>query len=161
MKSDIIEQLADYRGVLGWDSSIEIPLFIKDHPIPQRRSRATEITTVPSADHKTGMDVTTQLLFFGAPDILQVSISGFIITPWDGNQWVTPFGNVTYGEIVSMFLEGVLNRSPTGYPQRRDPDYYITPYGQKYDKPIISVWDTSMTLHPKKQIFSATIYLER
>lgn len=161
MKSDIIQQLADYRGVLGWTNTIEIPLYLKEHTIPQRKPKPTEINSVSSVDHKTGLDTTTQMLFFGAPDVLQTSISGFILTPWAGNSWSTPWGNINYAEVVSYMLEGILNRTPTGRPKRRDPDYYITPYGKKYEKPIIAVWEPAMTNNPKKQTFSATLYLER
>lgn len=172
-RSDILAQVTDkYGGAIGWNSftepytsavrpAFEVSLFIKDSTIPARRTKVTEIYTVPSLDHRSEMDTTTALLFTGAPEMLQVTISGFILTPVVNRVWQTPYGAYTYGEVVSMYLNGELNRTIGAAPQRVDPDYYVAPNGEKYTKPIIANWDTAQTLNMKKQTFSATIYLER
>lgn len=180
MRSDIVAQLADYRGVFGWEAfvdsfsgqtrpKIEVSLYIKETTIPMRKRKMTEINTVEQMDHRSQKSTTTALIFQGAPDILQVQISGWIITPYLNGVWTPtdingtplPYGNVNYGEIIAAYIEGTLNETPGGALLRRDPDYYISPYGQKYDKPIIATWECQYTVNPKKQTFTAVLYLER
>lgn len=170
MKFDAVN-ITKYEGHLVWEAAsttigqrLEIPLFIKDHPIPIRKPKVTEIHTVDTRDHRTGTDVSTHVLFAAAPEILQVSISGWLITPWIGTRWdpkndvgtsiYATVGNLHYGEIIGYLLEG-------RYGGRKDPDYYYSPYGMSYEKPVISTWDFGVTVNPRKQTFQSTIFLER
>src|ERR1700759_2899692 len=151
MRSDINAQLADYRGILGWAQftdaytgtvfkAIEIELYFKDFPIAIRKPKVTEINTISVIDHRSQMDRTTNLLFFGAPDILQVSAGGSIVTPTVSKQYTPkaldgtafPVGNISYGEIVNAFIQGEISRTVAGPGLRVDPAYFISPYGQKY-----------------------------
>lgn len=179
MRSDIYAQLADYRGVLAFPQvtepysgtvykSFEVELYFKDFPIPIRKPKVTEISTVSSIDPRSNFDFSTNLIFFGAPDILQVTGSGFIITPTSNKQFVPkatdgttlPVGNVSCGELVSAYLQGELNRSIRGGFQRVDPSYFISPYGQQYSNPIIFSWELSATVTQRKHQFTIGMYLE-
>lgn len=182
---DIAQMVADYRGVLHWNSfstysngvsltrpALDLPLFIKDHPIPVRKPKVTEVVTVPTIDPFSGKDTHASYLFFGSPDILQVVLSGWIITPkadstsWgatvDGSQSGTSLGLIekSYGDIVAMYIEGEMNQTIGGAWQRKDPDYYITPHGQRYNNPKIATWDIQYTTNMRKQLFNMTLYLE-
>lgn len=184
MRQDITAQLASYKGILGWEQftepysgtvrkKLEVELYIKNMPLPQRKPKFQEINTVDQIDHRSGKDITTRVIFAGATDILQTQVDGFLLTPWTQTQtdrYWTPlaydgsnlgFDRYNYGEIVTMYIEGDMNRNAGGAPQRKDPDYFITPHGQQYSSPVISQWDTQMTVNPRKQQFTMTIYLER
>lgn len=185
MRNNATIQLQQYGGLLvweeytevysgGWRPQMQIPLYIKDFPIPFRNRKNQEVYTRPSQEHITGTETTTKMLFEGAPDILQVQFTGFILTPWDGSTWqlyidgratlggLTPiYSGFTYGEAVEMYVNGQMNRQVTGRPKRRDPDYFVAPYGQKYINPVIASWDTAFTVNPRKQTFSCALYLER
>lgn len=175
MRYDIAQQLTDYRGVLGWNAvggkwpAIEIPLYIKDHPLPLRRPKVTEINTAPLNDPVSGYELSTQTIFFGSPDLLQISITGWMITPKSNNQFspkdisgaALSVGNISYPELVMAFIEGRMNISATGAFNRKDPDYYVTPYGHRYNSPIISAFDASYSPTMKKQTFNMTLLLEK
>lgn len=179
--SDITQQLTDYRGVLGWNSwtdptgasrkAVEVELFCKEHSIPIRKPKFTEVNTLPmltglAQQHNTGV----QAIFWGAPDILQASVSGWIITPYNSltPEWLPKAldgtslgcGNLTYGEYVLSLISGFGNTTPAGAPVRKDPNYYVDPYGHKYDNPIIAAFESQLTTNPRKQTFSMTLYLE-
>lgn len=173
-RQNAVSQLSDYRGVLHWNgftdgkgsvrSAIDIPMYIREHPIPLRKPKLTEVSTIPMKDVAGETDTSTQALFWGTPDLLQIQISGFLITPTVNKQWsITEFAgeNVSYAEIISAYIEGRLNLSSGGMWQRRDPDYYISPGGQRYNNPIISIWEPSYTPNRRKQQFSMTLLLEK
>lgn len=173
-RQNALQQLSDYRGVLHWNSytdgalnlraAIDIPLYIKEHPIPLRKQKLTEINTIPMMDVVGQRDTSTQALFWGTPDLLQIQINGFLVTPTAGSQWAIPEypdENVSYAEIISGYIEGRLNLTAGGMWRRKDPDYYISPGGQKYVKPIISVWEPQYTPVRQKQQFSMTLLLEK
>lgn len=179
MRSDILAQIADYRGVVGWNAftepynntarpAIEVPLYIKEHPIPSRRPKITELASVSDIDSASGFEVSQNYLFRGAPDALQVTISGWTITPMVNSRWDPKdingnslnIGDVSYPEIISAYIEGRMNKTLTGGWQRKDPDYYVTPYGQKYTKPIVNSFDPSFTTNPRKHSFSMSLILE-
>lgn len=182
MRQDIVQQLADYRGVLHWDSfsaydnggvvtrpAVDIPLYIKEHPLPFRKPKPTEIATVPTIDPMSGFDNSWQAVFWGAPDLLQITVSGWIITPIASGAF-TPvdaagsllnLGNISYAELISAYIEGRMNQTIKGASQRKDPTYYISPQGHKYNNPIIAVWDPQYSPTMRKQPFSMTLYLEK
>ena len=175
MRLDIVQQLADYRGVLGWNAvggkwpDIEVPLFIQEHPIPLRKPKLTEVALAGITDPISGKELRTHYIFSGAPELLSLAISGWIITPTASGAF-TPkdkagsnlsLGNVSYGEIILAFIEGHMDISSAGAFNRKDPDYYITPYGQKYNSPIIQAFDLSYTPTMKKQQFNMTLLLEK
>lgn len=176
MRLDIEQQLADYRGVLHWDGfnaydggvlqarpAFDVPLFIKEHPIPTRKPKITEIVTVGTIDPNSGFDLRTEGMFYGAPDPLQVTIQGWIITPTLNNQYNTGYtnaGNMSYADIISAYLEGRMNMNLHGAYQRVDPTYYISPHGHKYPHPIIQSWEPTQTQNMRKVQFSMTMILE-
>lgn len=179
---DIDEQTTDYRGVFGWNAftqplgntsrpAIEIELFIKEHSVPVRKKKLTEINSVSLTDPVSQSEVGTQAIFEGSPEILTVTLSGWVSTPIaggvftpkdkDGNIWTAAAG-LTYAEIVSAMLEGQLDQTIGKAYRRKDPDYFISPYGHKYTKPIISVWEAEgVASYAKKQAFNATLLLEK
>lgn len=177
--SDITAQLASYRGFIGWNGftdaagnvrpPVRIELFIKDHPLPMRKPKFTEVITTSQIDPISKLETGFKGIFFGAPDILQVAVSGWIISPIASKQWALKdangaalsYGNISYAEVVSRYLAGEYNLTVAGAAQRRDPDYYITPYGQQYDKPTVALWDPQYSPTMRKQAFSMTLYLEK
>lgn len=181
MREDIASYVADYRGALGWSAftngfgvsfnSIEVSLYIKDHPVPQRKLKYTEINTVQQIDPYSHLDTSVHGVFPQAPEPLSVSISGWMITPWSSstNTWATKdtsgttlfSGALCYPEIIQFFLDGGMNPNSAGVWQRKDPDYYITPYGMRYNHPIVGSYEFSATTNPKKHQFSMLLYLER
>lgn len=183
MRQDIYQQLASYRGYLEWDTfstaydngalvgrpKVVIELYIKETGVPIRKPKVTEINTIPVKDPLSGFDTRAQALFWGAPDILQVSLSGWIITPLSGNSWATVdsagsalgLGNICYPELIDAYIEGRMNKTINEGTQRRDPDRYITPHGSVYNNPIIAAWDWNFTLNRRKQTFSMTLWLEK
>lgn len=179
MRSDVVAQLSDYRGALGWYSFtdgqsnvrpyMEIELFIKEYPIPYRKPKITEVNTLSNLDSQ-GYDASIQAIFWGSPEPLQVNMNGWLITPYEDARWKLKdkFGNnvftsqnMTYGDVISAYIEGRLNLSSKGAFQRKDPDYFISPHGQQYSNPVITVWEPSYSVHPMKTPFSMTILLER
>lgn len=182
-RQDIYQQLASYRGILGWEAftdaqgnnrpKVEVELYIKDHPIPIRKPKLTEINTVTNFHPYESRETNTQALFFGAPDTLQLAISGWIITPIvvsgtgyafspkDVSGSVLPYGNVSYAEVIGAYISGKLNLSAVGSYQRKDPDYYISPYGHQFLVPTISVWSPQYAVNMKRQAFSMTLLLEK
>lgn len=164
---NVVSQLANYKGILGWDAisggpgATEVELYIKDHPIPVRRTKPTEVANVSQIDPRSNLETAFAGIFFSTPDILQVAISGWLITPTSSNQWSTSFGNISYGEVVANYISGEYSTTTSGALQRKDPDYYITPYGHRYNKPVIALWDCQYTVFIGKQTFSATLYLEK
>lgn len=167
-------QLSDYRGVLHWNGytdgkafvrpAIEIPMYIREHPIPMRKPKLTEVSTIPMEDVAGERDTSVQALFWGTPDLLQIQISGFLLTPTTNGRWSIPEypdDNVSYAEIISAYIEGRLNLSAGGMWRRRDPDYYISPQGHRYNNPIISIWEPQYTAVRTKQQFTMTLLLEK
>lgn len=175
MRLDIAQQLADYRGVLGWNAvsgkwpAIEIPLFIQEHPIAIRKPKILELATYGTADPISGKDQKVHYIFRGAPDLLTLTISGWIITPKVSNAFSPKdklgadlnIGNISYGEIILAFIEGHMDISAAGSFNRKDPDYYITPYGQQYNGPVIQTFEMQYTPTMKKQSFNMTLLLEK
>jgi hypothetical protein len=177
--SDIVAQLASYRGFIGWNGftdgagnvrpPVRIELFIKDHPLPMRKPKFTEVMSISQIDPRSNLDTAFKGIFFGAPDILQVAFSGWIISPVSNNQWALKdangttlnYGNISYTEVISRYLAGEYNLTVSGAARRKDPDYYITPYGQQYDKPVIAIWDPQYSSVRQKQPFTMTLYLEK
>lgn len=172
--SNVSRQLESYKGILGWKAEagkwpdIEIPLFIKNHPIPVRKPKITEINTVSVVDPMCFKEIGTAVFFAGTPDRLQLNLDGWLITPRFNKEFVPvdtngaplSFGNVTYGEIISAFIQGQMEQTPNEVLKRRDPDYYISPYGHEFLNPIIGNWSTQYSPVPIKQPFSLTLYLE-
>lgn len=176
------EQTGDYRGVFGWDAftqpmldiirpAFEVELFLKEHSLPQKKIKVTELSTVSLIDPFSHKETSTRTMFEGAPDPLSVTLSGSIhskivggvFTPYDkdGSVW-SDFEGYTNAEIVSLYLEGYMNLTAGEAPQRKDPDYYITPNGHKYLNPVITVWEVQAVAgYPSKHNFSATVLLEK
>lgn len=181
MKVDVYQQLADYRGVLKWNGytdgigrtfpAIDIPLYVKSHQIPVRKPKITELMSGPLAT-VTGsyiLDAGINVIFEGAPDSLTMDVSGFIITPTSNGQWAPVdasgnplnIGNVSYVDLVTMFLNGDMFQNVSNYIERKDPDFYVTPYGQEYINPIISNWVPTYQPQMKRQQFDMTLILEK
>lgn len=188
MRSDIYQQLAKYTGTLKWSAytapngysfpGLELPLFIKEHPLPIRRPKITEVNTIQQLDPATGTDFSTQTIFFGTPDPLQMNLSGWVITPilrtgtspenWtyrptvDGAAGSTSLSmnGSSYVEVVMDLLTGFYNQNTAGSKLRKDPDFYYSPYGNVYTKPHILAWEGQFTASPKKQSFTMTLQLE-
>jgi hypothetical protein len=165
----------DFRGLLGWAAwpgqtqEFQVELFIKDHPIAGRNLTPTEISTQPAFDAISQKDVSTQALFFGAPEMLQINCSGWLITPITNGQ-LQPKGldgvdianttGMSNGEVVNAFLDGRMITGAGGAGIRYDPTYYITPYGQRFNNPKIMNFDVQFTTVQRKQSFTMGIYLE-
>lgn len=179
MRSDIVGQLEDYRGVLTWNSftepygstfhpTVEIPLYLKEMSVPSRRPKITEIVSVTEIDSASGMEVGSNFLFWGAPGALSVTLTGFLITPMNGNVWAPVsstgtalnLGNVNYADIISAYIEGRMNKTITGGIQRKDPDYFITPNGHKYIRPIITSFEPQHTTNARKMQFTMALQQE-
>lgn len=181
MYSDVAAQIADYRGVLGWNSftnafgtlipAIEVALYCKEHSIPSRKPKFTELYSAPMliGDGTKLWNNQLRVIFEGSPDPLAVDISGWIITPTSNNKWAPVsktgatlnLGNVSYADIVTMFITGQMTPTVSGYVERKDPDYYISPYGQQYVDPVIISWEPSYAPVQKKQPFTLSMYLEK
>lgn len=179
IREDISQYLQDYRGVLGWNSytevytnttipHIEIPLYVKEASVPIRKPKTTELSTVQTTDPGTRADTTTNVIFFGAPDVLQTTLSGWTITPVSNTQWAPVdvngnplnWGQLSYNDIIGYFIEGRFNRNVRGAWQRKDPDYYTTPRGHQYINPIIAAWQPQAQPVQRKQAFDMTLFLE-
>lgn len=168
---DIASQVNRYKGILGWSSpyALEIEMFIKEHPIPVRKPKTTEISAVSQYEPTSLMNMDTPTMFYGSPDALQLQLSGWLITPKSGNQWaptdrsgsVLNVGNLSYADIISGLITGRLNQSGGGGFVRKDPDYYISPYGHRYNSPIIAAWEPQYSVNMRKQPFSMTLFLEK
>lgn len=195
MALDFTQDYGPRAGYLGWDSfvqasdgatrpAVEIELFIKEHSLPVRKKKFSEIYTIDRQDPGSDIGLGNAVIFEGGPDALTVTISGFCKTPIDSDYVTAPstwhYGSyhfkpktragddlawadgLTYVEVISHYLEGRANLSAGLNMQRRDPDYFISPYGHKYNKPIVSVWEPSaVSGYVKKHNFSATLILER
>lgn len=158
-----------------------IPLYVKEHPVPVRKPKVTEINTMPMMDPSSQFETSVNVLFFGVPEVLQVAISGWMITPmttttdpanggtayqWnpthDGTSTGTSLGlpGVNYGDLICAYLEGRMSRNAEGRWFRQDPVLYIDPYGRAYPKAIISTFEPGLGVVAKKQDFSMTLFLE-
>lgn len=180
---DIVAQLTSYRGLLGWAGftngrgdvipAIEVELFIKEHPIPIRKPKITEVNTLLQKDPGSGLASNTQAIFLGAPDPLTLNLSGWIITPrtavGGGQYKYDPkalsgtslnWGNISNAEVITAFLGGRVDVSAAGLGIRRDPDYYVSPQGSKYSYPTVMTWNPSYTVSQKKVAFTMTLGLE-
>lgn len=181
------DPLYPFRSRLVWNAyinsagvsipRIEIEMFIKDYPIPVRKPKLTEINTLTQPDPVTGHERNAQGLFFGAPEPLQVSFSGWIITPVTpvysgatviGYKWrpvdytgaALGWGNISYTQVISAFIQGELNPTTNGSLRRKDPDSFIAPYGQSFQNPVITSFSPQESVNMKKQAFSMTLLLE-
>lgn len=181
LRWDILDgNIGRYGGVLGWDSftepftstarpGIEIPLFLKEYAVPFRKPKLTEISTIQRVDPLGGHDISTNVLIFGMPDVLQTTMSGWIITPISNKVWQpyditgTPlgWGQLNFADIITYFIEGRLNRNRGGAWIRKDPDYFISPGANKYNNPIIADFQPTATTVQVKQPFTMTLYLEQ
>lgn len=181
-------QVGSRLGYLGWYAysqalngtfrpAVEIELFIKDHSIPSRKPKYSELYTVSRFDPSSDVNINVSAITEGAPDLLSVTLSGFTKTelsvsqetgslryrPLDanGDPLVSCVG-LTYVEVISDYLSGVMNISRGGGMQRKDPDYFISPYGHRYGKPIVQIWEPeAVASFAKKHNFSCTLLLER
>lgn len=175
-------QSASYKGYLGWNAyteplnslsrpAVQIELFIKQMTLPIRNPKVQEMNTNTQFDPVSGKDVSTKGIFYGGPDILQVQLQGFVKTPKNASLQYTPkdasgtllsgMTGVSYTDLISMYIEGALNQTTGGAWQRDDPDYFISPYGNTYNKPIIAVWEPSYAnTNAKQQAFNMTLFLE-
>lgn len=182
VRADFTNQ-ASYKGLLGWNAfteslgsksrpAIEVELFIKDHSIPVRQPKTQEVVTLTQFDPMTQRDVSSKGIFYGGPELLQATISGFLKTPKDGSLLFAPvdksgaalsgMSDMTYGDIITMYIEGSINQTVGGAWQRKDPDYFISPYGNTYVSPVISTWEPSfVNTNSKLQAFSMTLTLEK
>ncbi len=179
---DIDAAVTDFRGVLGWNAftqplgttarpAVEVELFIKEHSIPTRKKKVQDINTISLTEPNSEKEMGTQAIFEGGVEPLQVTLSGWTKTPIVGGYYeprslagtaLTGFQAITYTELIGYYIEGRMNQTVGGAYQRRDPDYFISPYGQKYNNPVISIWEPEALVgYPKKHNFTATLLLER
>lgn len=177
---NFLTQIASYKGFLGWNAFVdgsgvtrpatEVELFIKEHPIPVRRPKVTEVYAKNSIDPMTQYDTGFKAIFYGQPDLLQIQLSGWIITPITSSAWVpadlsgTPLsyaGNISYAEVINNYITGEYNQTSAGAFQRKDPDYYTSPHGQVWTNPIIASWEPEYTVNRRKQAFTLTLWLEK
>lgn len=171
-----------FRGILGWNAFIdgagnhvphvEIELFISSYPMPVRKVKATEYSTISQIDPVSQKEIGSAAIFYGPPDVLQMELSGWIITLQDSSRrWkifasdgttslTSTFGNIPYSEIINSYLSGVVNLTAGGATQRKDPDYYISPQGYMYNTPLISNYQPTFQPGAKKQMFEMTLFLE-
>lgn len=185
IRLDQTQQTSSYKGLIGWDAytealntttrpAVEIELFLKSHSIPQRNIKTQEIVTTRRFEPNSQRDISTSILTFGAPDLLQVELSGWLITPTttdgSGNRYYAPkdlngtalaMSNMTYADIINMYIEGAINKTIGGAWLRKDPDYFVSPYGNRYIRPIISSFDSQQDPLPKRQTFNMTLLLEK
>lgn len=163
-----------FTGTLQWwggrafSADIYVPLFIKDHPYIMRKPKYTEVNTITQLTTTGTQDTSFHGLFQLPSDPLQVTITGWIISPMSGGQYATKLNdgtviatayptlaNRSYAEIVQALLQGEV----TG--QRKDPDAYSTPHGFTYRNPIILSWDFGVSSNARKITFTMTLLLER
>ena len=180
MQTDWINQLADYRGVLtfpGFSSAtpVNIPLYIKQHPIPVRKPKVSEITTIPTTLPAAAPAWTsaTGAVFYGSSEPLTLQLQGWVITPtisttinWDPT-YDGSFGGVSlglldwsYGDVICGYMEGRLGANSIGLWQQNDPVSYTDPYGRQYASPVITAFDYEYVNPHKKQSFNLTLWLE-
>lgn len=182
LRSDFTQQVS-YKGLLGWNAytealgsvarpAIEVELFIKEHGIPVRQLKTQELVTNVQFDPVEQRDMSTAGMFYGAPELLQVNLTGFIKTPKNSSSRFVPkdksgtllsgMTNLTYADIITMFLEGSINRTTGGAWQKKQPDYFISPYGNTYTKPAVMTWEPGyVSTNSKLQSFSMTLILEK
>lgn len=176
-------QQSSFKGYIGWNAftealnnvsrpAVQVELRIKEHGIPVRQPKIQEIVTASRFDPVEQRDISTAGMFYGAPDLLQVTISGVILTPKDSSDRYSPkdangvalanMTNMTYADIIQMYIEGSINRTIGGAWQRKDPDYFISPYGNTYSRPVIMTWEPGfVNTSSKLQSFSMTLALEK
>lgn len=162
--------------------AIDVELWIKEHSIPARKKNTNEINTPSYYDSHADLDTGVNAIFEGAPELLAITLSGMLKTPisnnkptspyyypsrvgvylpMSGGSAITPLVSIHYGEIVMLLISGEINRTAGGAFQRKDPNYFIDGYGNKYTNPVIQSWEASTVGgSPKHQSFSATILLE-
>lgn len=177
-----------YRGYLGWEGftdgqsvvvpPMEVELYIQNYQVPIRKPKITEHVTISQIDPVSGHEAGSAGIFYGAPSLLQMELTGWTVTLQDSNkQWIlkdrngttvspisgspsTFWGNIPYSEVVNVYLSGRINLTANGAYQRRDPDYYISPGGLRYSNPIISAYTSNFQPGVKKQLFTMTLLLE-
>ena len=176
-------QLADYRGVLTFPSpngvlpQVTIPLFIKDHPVPARNPKVSEVITEPSP--LTTWGTSTAAVFYGTMDPLVLDLSGWLITPtsvvgsmtlWDPthngekvSRGGTSLGlqNWSYGDVITAYLEGSILATSAGYWDPVHPLSYTDPYGRQYNSPIVTAFNYNYARPHKKQTFTLSLWLEQ
>lgn len=173
--------VTQFRGFLGWNGftngqgntipPIAVELYINNLALPIRKPKITEHASVSQIDPISGMQIGNAALFYGSPDVLQMELSGWIITLQDtsrnwlihdanGSSISSTFGNIPYSEVINAFLSGRVNVTAGGAPQRKDPDYYISPQGYKYLSPLLANYVPTFGVGAKKQFFQMTLYLE-
>lgn len=151
---------------------VVIPLFVTEYNAPTRVQRFQDISTLEPFAQGYGTGGTTG--FFAAPEPLQTTLAGFVITPraevsgvkqWspttDGTSTGTSLGlpYVNNAELILAYMEGRMERTSQGAFIRKDPSEFVDPYGNVYTTAYIMVFDASLTVTPKKQTFSMTLWL--
>lgn len=181
VKADFTQQ-SSYKGLLGWNAytealnstarpAVEIELWLKEYSIPIRQPKIQEVATATQFDPIGQRDISTAGIIYGGPDVLQVTMTGFLKTPKDSGLLFAPvdksgaalsgMSDMTYGDIITMYIEGSLNKTVGGAWMRKDPDYFISPYGNTYTDPVIMSWEPSfVNTNSKLQSFSTTLMLE-
>lgn len=176
-------QSSSYKGYIGWNAytealnskarpAVQIELWLKSHTIPTRVPKVQEVITNTQFEPTEQRDVSTGGIFYGGPELLTVQLQGYVKTPKNASLQYTPkdasgtlitlMAGASYLDVISMYIEGALNRTIGGAWQRKDPDYFISPYGNTYINPVISVWEPQYsTTTAKQQPFSMTLILER
>lgn len=173
-------QVESYTGQLGYSAtasttSIIIPLYLKEKTVPIRKPVSQQINTISGFD-AADMETQVQATFFGAPEPLQTTISGWLITPtgtsgayryWkptstgDSSGSNLGFDSMSYADIIMAYTEGRAMANDIYDPWRRiDPTHYIDPYGNMYLFPKILNFEAAYTPVAKKQTFSMTLWLE-
>lgn len=164
---------------------VVIPLYIAEYQMPARVQKFQDIATNETlAD---GYAAGFKAGFFSAPEPLQTTFSGWVITPmtaisglpaadivagtqaphqkWSPTTDGTATGTslnlsyVNYAELILAYIEGRMDRTAQGGFIRHDPSEFVDPYGNVYTTVYITVFEANMTVTAKKQTFNMTLWL--
>lgn len=164
---------------------VVIPLYVTEYSMPVRVQKFQDVSMNESlAD---GFASGFKAGFFAAPEPLQTTLSGFLITPMDeiaglpsaaplqGRQaphrkWCPTTNGESTGtslnlpyinnaELILAYMEGRMERTAQGAFVRKDPSEFVDPYGNVYTGVYVLTFEANMTVTAKRQTFSMTLWL--
>lgn len=162
-----------------------IPLYVAEYSMPVRAQKFQDVSINESLSD--GFASGFKAGFFAAPEPLQTTVSGFLITPMDaisGLPVATPLQGtqaphlkwspttngtatgsslglpyVNNAELILAYMEGRMERTAQGAFVRKDPSEFVDPYGNVYSNAYVLTFEANMTVTAKKQTFSMTLWL--
>lgn len=127
-------------------ANVVIPLRVKNYTLPIEKTSTTTIDTGGILNTDNGQMIGGKALAFAQKDLPRLVVEGDIDTPLISDESPLPSVlvavnddtfNITYGELINLYISGDLSVSITNLSERVHPLWFRDPYGRVYNSPRI------------------------